>query len=801
MWSQFAGEWIENTYYLSKLLGYGSFGGVFLAAHVVGGRVLRNVAVKLIEVDPEHGDLQLNEVLHATALDHVHLLRCYHAGRVALKRHELLYMVLELAEGTLERALQSRCLDSKEWSGVVRHIGGALLYLHSQSIVHRDVKPANILWVKGEWKLSDLGTLRPLGNVSTIVTNTIFGSLLYMPPEALQGVVSPGWDIWSFGITMLMTVSRERPYSATSEVALSLEISSRGPLVPAGLPDHIDKVIRGCLTIDRSARWTAQRLLDALETPSGRTPQRALGGASNIGLTANPAQELYLRAIQLSRDGRLDEALSCISGAIDSAPDQPAFRLFRANAYFRTGDHASAAADFSACIDISDWDETSLTNALDCAIALHRPGWALPLIERNLKHRAASAPLLLRRGHLYMISDEWPLAARSYAQAQWLDLDNDEAAVKLEEISPDERRIRADERRFAVCLASDRIVVSVWDVGRPQVVEIEDMGWVPAAVGVSAGGDWVVGNEAQALAESRPENVALGFLGALGQPYDATIGTATGRAVRLRRGRYGDAWLDLGQGLPPEAALAMLLRVATDAIAKRWRARPLRCVVSIPPSSAVQQVAALRDAVEIAGLLLSATVIEPIASFAWLTHSIGGSGWVAFVDAQGAAMSVLVAEVLESAVVLRSVERESPDEVSSGKQAVLARLVRLLAKVEASSGSPKVDHLFVRTLDGEISAFVGRVFNKEPRLITEQDLEAKGAALLAAAGSKRGQSDRLYRGFVSETGAVPPGGCGAMDLDGQGDPAPVARPAVDVRWKRRARKALMFLPINGKSDH
>ena len=52
------------------------------------------------------------------------------------------------------------------------------------------VKPANILWVNGDWKLSDLGTLRPLGEASTIATNTLFGSLLYMPPDADIGAHS-----------------------------------------------------------------------------------------------------------------------------------------------------------------------------------------------------------------------------------------------------------------------------------------------------------------------------------------------------------------------------------------------------------------------------------------------------------------------------------------------------------------------------------------------------------------------------------------------------------------------------------
>jgi hypothetical protein len=95
LWKQFEGRYLENTYRLTRILGVGGFGGVFLADHVVENRFIRHVAVKLIPSDPDQMQLQLNELVSATTLQHPHLLQCFHAGR---SRHTV---ELSLVQGVL----------------------------------------------------------------------------------------------------------------------------------------------------------------------------------------------------------------------------------------------------------------------------------------------------------------------------------------------------------------------------------------------------------------------------------------------------------------------------------------------------------------------------------------------------------------------------------------------------------------------------------------------------------------------------------------------------------------------------
>src|SRR5229473_449040 len=101
LWSQFEGQSVENTYRLNRLIGVGGFAGVFEADHVVEGRMLRRVAVKLIVADPESMQRQLDELVAATMLHHPHLLGCFHASSSVIGRSKLLYLVMEMAQDTL----------------------------------------------------------------------------------------------------------------------------------------------------------------------------------------------------------------------------------------------------------------------------------------------------------------------------------------------------------------------------------------------------------------------------------------------------------------------------------------------------------------------------------------------------------------------------------------------------------------------------------------------------------------------------------------------------------------------------
>ena len=172
LWSQLEGQTVERKYVLGKLLGTGGFGGLFLAEHVVSGQVLRKVALKLMPSAADDG-ADLGELLGATAVRHQHLLSCHDAGQTVVGGLRVLYLVMELAEGNLAEQLARGPASEPEARRLAHHLSSALAYLHTQGQVHRDVKPANVLRIGQDWKLSDFGLLRAIDAGQTNRTQNV----------------------------------------------------------------------------------------------------------------------------------------------------------------------------------------------------------------------------------------------------------------------------------------------------------------------------------------------------------------------------------------------------------------------------------------------------------------------------------------------------------------------------------------------------------------------------------------------------------------------------------------------------
>src|SRR5579872_5389002 len=299
LWNQFEGQSIENTYRLGRLIGVGGFAGVFEADHVVEGRTLRRVAVKLILAEPDAPAMQrqLDELMAATVLHHPHILSCFHSGSTPLGRTKLLYLVMEIAEGSLQSRLASGILSPIECAKMTEQIASGLVHLHQQKLVHRDVKAANILLAGGAWKLSDFGTVRQSGG-ATSHTVGVIGTIAYMPPESFTGTVSAAWDMWSLGVVMLEALTGKGPFEEPSDSELIGAIMQKAPTIPIGLPQPFDEIVRRCLVRNHRERWTADQVLDELKR-SVAVKVRGL-----------------IESARLHRDGgRWTEALSCLNEA------------------------------------------------------------------------------------------------------------------------------------------------------------------------------------------------------------------------------------------------------------------------------------------------------------------------------------------------------------------------------------------------------------------------------------------------------------------------------------------------------
>jgi serine/threonine-protein kinase len=269
-WRALCGQHIEGKYHLSEFIDAGSYGVVFRADELVGDRLMRSLAIKIL--NPVKGDTeyrrnvlrekQLTELMYAASLDHPHIIRCHSVGQWESPHGPLLYIVMELAELTLEDVISHGPLEPEQAADVLTQLATALEYLHGEGrgLVHRDIKPANILLVGGRWKLSDLGTAQALEGKRS-VTVTAFGTAEYAPPESYDGMVTRGWDIWSLGVLLVECLSLELPFHGSNQRELMANVLHEKPQIPLRVREPFAGIARRCLARDHAARCSATEVL------------------------------------------------------------------------------------------------------------------------------------------------------------------------------------------------------------------------------------------------------------------------------------------------------------------------------------------------------------------------------------------------------------------------------------------------------------------------------------------------------------------------------------------------------------
>ncbi|WP_341737390.1 serine/threonine-protein kinase [Microcoleus sp. CAWBG640] len=278
-WRKLLDEKVNNQYHLQEYLGCGGYGAVYKADEVIRDRLIREVAIKLIapEEDETKAEKQLTELTAAVNLQHENLIRSYTAGECEVKEDEYLFIAMEIAETTLEKQRKTGKISPAEVGEIVKATAAALNYLHQSNPrkVHRDIKPANLLYVVNTWKVSDFGLLREISAKKSGRTSDRRGTTLYVPPEAYDGVVATGWDIWSLGIMTAEILTGTAPFTADTEAQLMKKIMEEEPEIDwSKIPEPFTAIIRGCLKKERAERWTAEQVLTAL-APSPEPKQGA----------------------------------------------------------------------------------------------------------------------------------------------------------------------------------------------------------------------------------------------------------------------------------------------------------------------------------------------------------------------------------------------------------------------------------------------------------------------------------------------------------------------------------------------
>lgn len=257
---------LAARYALGPVLGAGGMARVHRATDTL---LDRPVAVKVfrLDADPVHAARIENEARTLASVQHPGLVSVYDAGTWRREDGaEVPYLVMELVDGTtLDECSLDGSLTTQEVARIGADLADALAHVHSRGIVHRDVKPANILLDTARRpKLTDFGIARLVDSARHTQTGMTIGTAAYLSPEQVSGGdVGPPSDVYSLGLVLLEALTGRREYSGAG-VETALARLERPPVVPADLVDPLRPLLQAMTARDPAERPAAAEVATAL---------------------------------------------------------------------------------------------------------------------------------------------------------------------------------------------------------------------------------------------------------------------------------------------------------------------------------------------------------------------------------------------------------------------------------------------------------------------------------------------------------------------------------------------------------
>jgi hypothetical protein len=232
---------LDNRYDVGRTLGSGGMGEVFLARDRVLGR---DVALKVLRTqfagDSEFAERFKREARSAASLSHPNIVQVYDRGDT---EDGSSYIAMEYVPGgTLkEKIVGDGPLGAREAAALGAQVAEALEAAHERGMVHRDIKPQNVLLTdRGDAKVADFGIARAGSSVTISRTGSVMGTAGYMSPEqALGEPATPKSDLYSLGIVLFEALTGELPYTADNPIAVSMKHVNE----PVHPPREIDPTI------------------------------------------------------------------------------------------------------------------------------------------------------------------------------------------------------------------------------------------------------------------------------------------------------------------------------------------------------------------------------------------------------------------------------------------------------------------------------------------------------------------------------------------------------------------------------
>ena len=278
-----AAEVLGERYELGDLLGVGGVARVVRARDLV---LHRDVAIKLFGpgIDPSGPERERSEMRTLAGLSHPNLVPVHDAGTDHGHVPPRAYLVMALVDGhSLAEELRSGPLPETQVRDIGAQVADALACVHSSGVVHRDVKPANILLDRsGRPFLTDFGIARAVGAAALTAVGDMVGTAAYLSPEQVRGEeVGPETDVYALGLVLLEALTGTREYDgSTAETALAR--LSRPPRISESVPLDLRELLAHMTAADSAARPSAEQVAVRLGARADGTATQVLRSSPRV---------------------------------------------------------------------------------------------------------------------------------------------------------------------------------------------------------------------------------------------------------------------------------------------------------------------------------------------------------------------------------------------------------------------------------------------------------------------------------------------------------------------------------------
>ncbi len=252
---ELTGAIIEH-YSLQRHLARGGMSEIYLASD---SQTQQTVAIKVVHrSNTDYCERFQREVKAISALSHDHILPAFAAGDYG----DWCYLVMPYIEyGTLDNKLADGPLSLREAGIILEQLSSALQHAHTQGIIHRDIKPKNVLLRDGEHVyLTDFGLVKRVGEDNDLTaTGSLIGTPDYMAPELAEGPASTSSDLYALGVVLYKMLTGHVPFSASTPLGILLKHIQERPQPPStlnpALPEDVDEVVLRALEKEPGHRY------------------------------------------------------------------------------------------------------------------------------------------------------------------------------------------------------------------------------------------------------------------------------------------------------------------------------------------------------------------------------------------------------------------------------------------------------------------------------------------------------------------------------------------------------------------